>query len=710
MLLAFTGASTFSQALNLTRSDPSCHGSPLTCTIDLNVPAGSYSVNISAYDRAPVDGSIPNSAKLLSSASNQQLTVIAGTDNSKLSVTLGGVPSAIAISSVPSATVGSAFATPAPLTVIVKDADGYTIVGTYATAVQLGDSDTSGATRIDGATLLESTDAATLSYDGTGILPATISAAAGIAASGNATFAPRFALSAAGGKTGTSVQETISGAGFVDGTTTVSVGGTGVTVTDVAVSSSTSLTASFFIDPGATAASHDVTVTTPPGSGNAAQSFTVSDGNVDVVTLNSDDSLGTTPGICPAGTSGDLRNALCNAAAGDTIVFDTTSMCGSAQCTITLGAPLPPIQQNQTIDGGSFGRVIVDGNGAYRVFWVDGGTVSLANLQIQNAVAQGGAGAAANGSTGSGGGGAGLGAGLFVNSAAAVVAVTNDYFVHDSAVGGTGGGYDSGSADGGGGGGGLDGNGAEASQPPPYSEDSGGGGGGILTAGSSYNGGLGGGGGGGGHSGGFVGGSGGGAYAGNSAGNPGGSTSPSSFNGGGGGIGGFGGGGGGGAYGDNLAGNGGTGGFGGGGGGGSDAGSIYSHSGAGGAGGGGGGATAYGAGQGPGLGGTLATISGGSGASGVGYGGGGAAAGPAIFVNAGSVTTSNSGAAEVSATAGGSGGSDAGAGGSDATPVFNFNGTVNASSTTGGVAGALLDEAPALRRAHRSRHREPPKR
>ncbi len=53
---------------------------------------------------------------------------------------------------------------------------------------------------------------------------------------------------------------------------------------------------------------------------------------------------------------------------------------------------LPPIVQDQTIDGGSFGRVIIDGASTYRAFWADSGTVTIANLQIQNAKALGGSG------------------------------------------------------------------------------------------------------------------------------------------------------------------------------------------------------------------------------------------------------------------------------------------------------------------------------
>ena len=76
------------------------------------------------------------------------------------------------------------------------------------------------------------------------------------------------------------------------------------------------------------------------------------------------------------------------------------------------------------------------------------------------------------------------------------------------------------------------------------------------------------------------------------------------------------------------------------------------------------------------------------------YGGGGAAAGPALFIHAGSLTTLGSGASGSAATGGAAGGGAATAGGSDATPVFNYAGTVNGSSATGPVASALGASPP----------------
>jgi hypothetical protein len=410
-----------------------------------------------------------------------------------------------------------------------------------------------------------------------------------------------------------------------------------------------------------------------------------------VVTLGTDSNPGTPPGT-GSGVLGDLRYAILNASAGATISFNTQTMCGAATCGITLSGPLPPIVQNLTIDGGSFGNVIIISASGYRVFWVDSGTVTLQNLEISDGRAQGGAGG------NSGGGGAGLGGCLFVNQASAVVNVVNDYFLNCTAVGGSGGSGSSGNALGGGGGGLGASGGAEQSYA---GEGGGGGGGGVVGAGFAATGrpgaaGGNGGGGGGGASQGFnqiffKGGPGGAAYAGNTAGatgddyrhyGPGEGGLGGGYNGG---AGGFGGGGGGGGYGGNQAGFGGNGGFGGGGGG-AAYGGPTSFAGDGGAGGGGGGGEL-------GLGGPLATVSGGKGDN-YGNAGGGAAAGPAIFVNDGTLTVTNSGAGGSSALGGAGGGGQATAGTSDSTPLFNYAGLVNGSATTGPIASALSGSKP----------------
>jgi uncharacterized repeat protein (TIGR01451 family) len=375
-----------------------------------------------------------------------------------------------------------------------------------------------------------------------------------------------------------------------------------------------------------------------------------------------------------AGNAGDLRSAIlaANAAAGgDRISFN----CLAPACTITLQGPLPSITDDLTIDGG--GKIVIDGVGSYRVFFVDSGLVLISDLSIRNAQAKGGAGGNNGGNAGGGGGGgAGLGAALFVNQAGANVTVNNVSFADNRAAGGNGGAGGNNSWAGGGGGGLAFAGGTSTAN------GGGAGGGGVLGAGAnaaSTSGGAGGagGGGGGGYFGGGTAGAGGTGYAGNSAG-AGGVTSAA-------GAGGFGGGGGGTAIGTP-----GAGGFGGGGGGNG----TTLPGGAGGAGGGGGGtglgaATASGGGLGGG-------ISGGTGRRG---GGGGAAAGPDIFVRLGTLMTAGSTSSN-SCAVGGLGGSgpalnSGSAGGADGAPVFNFGGTVNGATTTGAILAALGAAGPA---------------
>jgi hypothetical protein len=68
---------------------------------------------------------------------------------------------------------------------------------------------------------------------------------------------------------------TLTGNGFVSGNTSVAVSGTGITTSNFAVSSSTSMTARFTIDATATLSAHDVTVTVANGGTSLPLTFTV---------------------------------------------------------------------------------------------------------------------------------------------------------------------------------------------------------------------------------------------------------------------------------------------------------------------------------------------------------------------------------------------------------------------------------------------------
>ena len=627
------GATTNYNADLTPANNPACTGTPVVCTITIGLPAGSYTASFATYDGPLSGGNAPNNPPTgneLSANQNVPFTLVLGASN-QINVTLDGIPSNVTVVPIGSTMSGNANS-------------GFSLSRCYWSARV----EVLGVDADNNQILGPGAPAPALSSNDTTHL--------GITATPSPASPNTFTLSTLSPYTNIPTAQSV-----------------------------VQLTAS--VTPAA--ASGDSTTQ------SAKVNVTFNTDVCEVVTLGTDANAGGYPNPygTGAGNPGDLRYTMLHAHTGDTIVFNPTAMCGGPPCTITLGGPLPPIVQDQTIDGGAFGNVVIDGAGAFRAFFVDSGTVTLANLQIQNASAKGGSGGYQDPLHyygGGGGGGAGLGAGLFINRPNAYVSVASVYFLNCSALGGagsagsSGGNYGLFNAAGGGGLGRLGGGGYV---------HGGGGGGGVLgaggyagiTASAAGIGGIGGGGGGAGsydgiQGSGYVGGAGGAAYAGNTAGQPGGDSEIGGGSGAGG-NGGFGGGGGGGS----RTGNGGSGGFGGGGGGG------ISYGGTGGPGGGGGGG-ARGA-----AGGALATVSGGNGGgNGVpGDGGGGAAAGPAIFINLGNLWTTQSGAGGSSATGGAAGGSTATAGTADSTPVFAYFGTVNNSEAIGAIAGALSGSMPA---------------
>src|SRR5579859_7115974 len=101
------------------------------------------------------------------------------------------------------------------------------------------------------------------------------------------------------------------------------------------------------------------------------------------VTTNGDGSGGScTPANCDT-----LRDAMTNAASGDTIVFSI----GNA--TIKLGSTLPDVTKTLTIDG-TTQNVTISGNHAVGVFTVDltaiNGNLTLDNLTVANSFSAGG--------------------------------------------------------------------------------------------------------------------------------------------------------------------------------------------------------------------------------------------------------------------------------------------------------------------------------
>lgn len=197
MTVALSGASKSTKAIDLTSSNPQCSKTPLFCRIRLVLPVGAYTGAVNLYDQAPVNGSIPASAHLLSTATDMTFSV-AVRSITHLPLALAGIPASIAIGTMPAGAAGKAFATPQPFRVKALDAAGALIVGPYETPVTVADSDASGATTVatsgkdhpPAGQLLGSDDTATLSYTGLAIAPITVTASATGAASGTGTFAP----------------------------------------------------------------------------------------------------------------------------------------------------------------------------------------------------------------------------------------------------------------------------------------------------------------------------------------------------------------------------------------------------------------------------------------------------------------------------------------------------------------------------------------
>jgi hypothetical protein len=103
---------------------------------------------------------------------------------------------------------------------------------------------------------------------------------------------------------------------------------------------------------------------------------------------------------------------------------------------VTLSAALPAIASNVTIHGNTPTR-FVSGNQAFRVFYVQSGTVTFKDLTIRNGQATGGNGSKGAPGNGAGGGGLGAGGGIYVNSGN--ITVENVTFVGNVAQGGAGG-------------------------------------------------------------------------------------------------------------------------------------------------------------------------------------------------------------------------------------------------------------------------------
>ncbi|GAB6173359.1 hypothetical protein JCM15765_28370 [Paradesulfitobacterium aromaticivorans] len=109
--------------------------------------------------------------------------------------------------------------------------------------------------------------------------------------------------------------------------------------------------------------------------------------------------------------------------------------------TIYLSSPLPKINMDLTIDGPGAESLTISGNFKSRVFEVDGGSVSISGITVENGFARGNSGSDGyNGIAGGGGGGGGAaegGGGLLVKGG--TVTIEGIDFLYNQAVGGPGG-------------------------------------------------------------------------------------------------------------------------------------------------------------------------------------------------------------------------------------------------------------------------------
>lgn len=183
-----TGLTNASVTSNLTLT-----GCPCTTSVSgPSVPPGSDTFSLTTYDATGGVGNVISKA-------TPTFTIHAGQANSN-SITLDGLPNAFAFGPLPSGAAGSVTA-PTVFSLTVKDADGNTILGTYANPVTITDSDTSsltlgsalavnGGSATSSITSTASGDSITLGYGGLAILPATLTASASGATSDTATFTP----------------------------------------------------------------------------------------------------------------------------------------------------------------------------------------------------------------------------------------------------------------------------------------------------------------------------------------------------------------------------------------------------------------------------------------------------------------------------------------------------------------------------------------
>jgi streptogramin lyase len=151
------------------------------CSGRAHVPAGTQTFAVTAYDGTNATGNVLESGNITTKLSAGQ--------TQQVGVSLTGKPTSLAVSLAAAYPLAGTAATTA-VVVALLDADGNTIVGSYGTQVQVSDSDTSGATKLSTQSITTSATPVTLTYDGSSLSSATISAKVRGLATATATFAP----------------------------------------------------------------------------------------------------------------------------------------------------------------------------------------------------------------------------------------------------------------------------------------------------------------------------------------------------------------------------------------------------------------------------------------------------------------------------------------------------------------------------------------
>jgi streptogramin lyase len=156
-------------------------GKSRTCLARTTAPTGTQTFVVTAYDGAGGTGNVL-------AKGNVPATLQPGSAQ-RVNVSLTGKPTSIALSLSPAYPLAGK---PSTSSVIVSalDADGNTIVGAYAATIALKDIDSSGATKLSASSVADSSTGVTLSYDGSSVYRAVISANAPGLGKATAVFAP----------------------------------------------------------------------------------------------------------------------------------------------------------------------------------------------------------------------------------------------------------------------------------------------------------------------------------------------------------------------------------------------------------------------------------------------------------------------------------------------------------------------------------------